>query len=96
MVFSLQFSLNSCSSIEPDQLLLVMGEYDLGRTTEPYGHIERTVQMTAMHPKFEPRTFEYDLALMRLVRFTFCLWYSLMVSYRTSLNLITLVIKIKV
>ena len=51
--------------IEPDQLLLVMGEYDLGTTDEPYEHIERSVQVIAMHPKFEPRTFEYDLALLR-------------------------------
>ena len=54
--------------IEPDQLLLVMGEFDLGTTDEPYPHHERHVQVIAMHPKFEARTFEYDLALLRLVK----------------------------
>ena len=42
-----------------------MGEYDLGSTDEPQGHVDRKVQIVASHPKFDPKTFEYDLALLR-------------------------------
>ena len=52
-------------SVSPDDLLLRMGEYDLGSTDEPQGHIDRKVQIVASHPKFDPKTFEYDLALLR-------------------------------
>jgi len=50
---------------QPDQVLLRFGEYDLERSTEPYQHVERKVQIIATHPQFDPRTFEYDLALLR-------------------------------
>ena len=52
-------------SVSPDDLLLRMGEYDLGSTDEPQGHVDRKVQIVASHPKFDPKTFEYDLALLR-------------------------------
>ena len=42
-----------------------MGEYNMGSTEEPQGHIDRKVQIVASHPKFDPKTFEYDLALLR-------------------------------
>jgi hypothetical protein len=32
---------------------------------EPYGYEERRIQIVASHPQFDPRTFEYDLALLR-------------------------------
>ena len=51
--------------MSPDDLLLRMGEYDLGSTDEPQGHVDRKVQIVASHPKFDPKTFEYDLALLR-------------------------------
>ena len=51
--------------MSPDDLLLRMGEYDLNSDGEPYGHIDRKVQIVASHPKFDPKTFEYDLALLR-------------------------------
>ena len=51
--------------MSPDDLLLRMGEYDLGSTEEPQGHVDRKVQIVASHPKFDPKTFEYDLALLR-------------------------------
>lgn len=50
---------------QPDQILLRIGEYDLERSDEPYGHVERKVQIIATHPKFDPNTFEYDVALLR-------------------------------
>ena len=42
-----------------------MGEYDLNSDAEPHKHIDRKVQIVASHPKFDPKTFEYDLALLR-------------------------------
>jgi len=42
-----------------------MGEYDLNSMSEPHQHIDRKVQIVASHPKFDPKTFEYDLALLR-------------------------------
>ena len=62
---SLHFLSLSNKSVSPDDLLLRMGEYDLGSTDEPQGHVDRKVQIVASHPKFDPKTFEYDLALLR-------------------------------
>ena len=43
-----------------------MGEYDLNdEFPEPYTFQDRKVQIVASHPKFDPKTFEYDLALLR-------------------------------
>ena len=55
----------SISSVPPSDLLLRLGEYDLAEEEEPYGYQERRVQIVASHPQFDPRTFEYDLALLR-------------------------------
>ena len=52
-------------SVEPDDLSLRMGEYDLNGEKEPHGFLDRKVQIVASHPKFDPKTFEYDLALLR-------------------------------
>lgn len=52
-------------SVPPSDLLLRLGEYDLAEEEEPYGYQERRVQIVASHPQFDPRTFEYDLALLR-------------------------------
>jgi len=52
-------------SVSPDDLLLRMGEYDLNSMGEPHQHVDRKVQIVASHPKFDPKTFEYDLALLR-------------------------------
>lgn len=49
----------------PSDLLLRLGEHDLSTEEEPYLHQERRVQIVASHPQFDPRTFEYDLALLR-------------------------------
>lgn len=61
--------LNRCflfvCSIPPSDLLLRLGEYDLAEEEEPYGYQERRVYIVVSHPQFEPRTFEYDLALLR-------------------------------
>ena len=55
--------------VNPDELLLRMGEYDLNdEFPEPYSFQDRKVQIVASHPKFDPKTFEYDLALLRLER----------------------------
>jgi len=42
-----------------------MGEYDLNGQVEPHNFVDRKVQIVASHPKFDPKTFEYDLALLR-------------------------------
>lgn len=52
-------------SVPPSDLLLRLGEHDLSTEEEPYLHQERRVQIVASHPQFDPRTFEYDLALLR-------------------------------
>ncbi|XP_046634892.1 serine proteinase stubble-like isoform X2 [Daphnia pulicaria] len=52
-------------NVQPDDLLLRMGEYDLATDEEEYPYIERKVQIVASHPQFDSRTFEYDLALLR-------------------------------
>ncbi|KAJ8924315.1 hypothetical protein NQ315_007108 [Exocentrus adspersus] len=51
--------------VPPSELLLRLGEHDLSTEAEPYLHQERRVQIVASHPQFDPRTFEYDLALLR-------------------------------
>uniref|UniRef100_A0A0C9RUN0 Sb_3 protein n=1 Tax=Fopius arisanus TaxID=64838 RepID=A0A0C9RUN0_9HYME len=52
-------------NVPPSDLLLRIGEHDLANEDEPYGFQERRVQIVASHPNFDPRTFEYDLALLR-------------------------------
>ncbi|KAF5274823.1 hypothetical protein FQR65_LT00406 [Abscondita terminalis] len=52
-------------NVPPSDLLLRLGEHDLSTDNEPYIHQERRVQIVAAHPQFDPRTFEYDLALLR-------------------------------
>ncbi|GLV44678.1 Notopleural [Carabus blaptoides fortunei] len=52
-------------NVPPNDLLLRLGEHDLSTDSEPYIHQERRVQIVALHPQFDPRTFEYDLALLR-------------------------------
>jgi len=52
-------------NVDPDDLSLRMGEYDLNSDGEPNNHVDRKVQIVASHPKFDPKTFEYDLALLR-------------------------------
>ncbi|KAB0805514.1 hypothetical protein PPYR_02484 [Photinus pyralis] len=53
------------ATVPPSDLLLRLGEHDLSTDSEPYIHQERRVQIVAAHPQFDPRTFEYDLALLR-------------------------------
>ncbi|CAH1731834.1 serine proteinase stubble-like [Aphis gossypii] len=52
-------------NVPPSDLLLRLGEHDLSVEEEPYGYEERRIQIVASHPQFDPRTFEYDLALLR-------------------------------
>lgn len=54
-----------CCSVPPSDLLLRLGEHDLSSEDEPYKYQERRIQIVASHPQFDPRTFEYDLALLR-------------------------------
>ena len=53
-------------NVQPTDLLLRLGEFDISTDKEPYAHVERRIQIIAPHPQFDPRTFEYDLALLRL------------------------------
>lgn len=59
---------NLSLSLPPSDLLLRLGEYDLAEDEEPFGYQERRVQIVASHPQFDPRTFEYDLALLRYTK----------------------------
>lgn len=52
-------------SVKPETLLLRLGEYNLEDESEPYGYLERRVELIAIHPQFDSRTFEYDLAMLR-------------------------------
>lgn len=63
--FFMHFLQSQLFSVPPSDLLLRLGEYDLSIEEEPYGYQERRVQIVASHPQFDPRTFEYDLALLR-------------------------------
>jgi len=65
MCVDLCLCLPLCGSVPPSDLLLRLGEHDLSSEEEPYGYQERRVQIVASHPQFDPRTFEYDLALLR-------------------------------
>ena len=55
----------SVTSVAPNDLLLRLGEYDVSHENEALPYVERRVQIIAPHPEFDPRTFEYDLALLR-------------------------------
>jgi len=52
-------------NVSPTDLLLRLGEFDVSSEKETYPYLERRVQIIAPHPQFDPRTFEYDLALLR-------------------------------
>jgi hypothetical protein len=64
-LFIIRLITSFSTSVASSDLLLRLGEYDLSNEHEPYPHIERRVQIIAPHPKFDPRTFEFDLALLR-------------------------------
>ena len=59
------FSLSQIKVCPLTTFYCALGEYDLGFTDKPQGHVDRKVQIVASHPKFDPKTFEYDLALLR-------------------------------
>lgn len=42
-----------------------LGEFDVSNQEEPYPYIERRVRSVVSHPSFDPKTFEYDLALLK-------------------------------
>ena len=43
-----------------------MGEYDFGVAYPgSLGHVDRKVQNAVTHRKYNPRTYEYDVALLR-------------------------------
>ncbi|KAG1704749.1 Serine proteinase stubble [Nymphon striatum] len=56
--------IHGCVSI--NDILLRIGEYDTSHNNEKYNHEERTVKFVIQHQLFDPRTYEYDLALIRL------------------------------
>ncbi|CAM1154476.1 ST14 (predicted) [Pycnogonum litorale] len=56
----------SSYSIKVSDLLLRIGEHDTSHTNEAYEHVERRVKLVVQHQLFDPRTYEYDLALVRL------------------------------
>ena len=55
---SLHFLSLSNKSVSPDDLLLCMGEYNLGFTDEPQDQVDRKVQIVVSHSRFDPKTFE--------------------------------------
>jgi len=51
----------------PEDLLLRMGEYDTDNNfPEPYTFQDRSVQVVAIHPEYDPVSFNNDLVLLRL------------------------------
>ena len=42
-----------------------LGEFDVSNQNEPFPYIERRVKTVAAHHSFDPKTFEYDLALLK-------------------------------
>jgi len=42
-----------------------LGEFDVSNQNEPFPYIERRVKTVVPHPSFDPKTFEYDLALLK-------------------------------
>lgn len=42
-----------------------LGEFDVSKQDEPYPYVERRVKQVVVHSSFDPKTFEYDLALLR-------------------------------
>ena len=68
-------NIKSSCSVNPDELLLRMGEFDLNdEEHEPFTFQDRKVQIVASHPKFDPKTFEYDLALLRYAAGPMTVW----------------------
>ena len=55
---SLHFLSLSNKSVSPDDLLLRMGEYNLGFTDEPQDQVDRKVQIVVSHSRFDQKTFE--------------------------------------
>lgn len=53
------------AQVQPENLLLRIGEHELENVEEPHDYVERRVELIAVHPDFDARTFEYDLALLR-------------------------------
>ncbi|GAB6030759.1 hypothetical protein CHUAL_007608 [Chamberlinius hualienensis] len=56
------------SNWKVNQLRVRAGEHDFSSMKEPYPHTERNVQRRILHPKYNSRTYENDLALLRLSR----------------------------
>lgn len=48
-----------------NDLLLRIGEYDMSGVSEPHEHQDRKLQLIEMHPQFDHRTYENDLALLK-------------------------------
>ena len=44
---------------------LRLGEFDVSHQKEPYPYVERRVEDVVSHHLFDPKTFEYDLALLK-------------------------------
>ncbi|XP_042859162.1 serine proteinase stubble-like isoform X2 [Penaeus japonicus] len=55
-----------CTYRKPNQVTVVLGEYDLETTDEPYAFVNRGVTTIIQNPLFNPVSFEYDIALLRL------------------------------
>jgi hypothetical protein len=49
------------------KILLIMGEHDIYNDREPFAMEGRKLKQIKVHPKFNPQSFENDLALLQLV-----------------------------
>jgi len=55
--------------LNPSDILVRMGEHDLGSNGEPHPHVDSKVKTMFMHPRYNPRTSNdigYDVALIQL------------------------------
>ena len=53
--FFLRFSI-SILRLNPSDILVRMGEHDLGSNGEPHPHVDSKVKTMFMHPRYNPRT----------------------------------------
>lgn len=49
-----------------NSLKVRLGEWDLSSSDEPFKPQEFPVQEVVIHPKFNPKTFQNDIAILRL------------------------------
>ena len=55
------------NKISPSNLLVRIGEYNVLDTSEAHDHVNRRITRVVTHVDFDKFSYEYDIALLRLV-----------------------------